>query len=164
MDSLAIRYVRKEDLDNCYAVEISCFAPSAAATKDRIKLRIETFPQGFLVAEINGKIVGMINSSSINEESLADEALTQMANFVPDGKNVVVFSLCVLPEFRGKEISRRLLETFIELSKKLGKKKILLLCKENLIKYYEKFGFTCLGKSKSQHGGFEYYEMSFLLK
>jgi hypothetical protein len=52
---------------------------------------------------------------------------------------------------------------FIEVSKGLEKKKILLLCKSELIRYYQNFGFLCREKSKSTHGGFEWHEMYLVL-
>src|SRR5262245_42448533 len=53
MNELIIRHVLPKDLDECFLVETSGFPPEEAATKETIKLRLETFHQGFLVAEIN---------------------------------------------------------------------------------------------------------------
>ena len=76
---------------------------------------------------------------------------------------MVVFSLAVLPEFQGNGISKQLMVKFIEVSKGLKKEKILLICKSDLIPYYQNFGFLYSGKSKSKHGGFEWHEMCLLL-
>ena len=76
-----------------------------------------------------------------------------------DGKNMVIFSLAVIPEFQRNGISKQLMLRFIEVSKGLKKEKILLLCKSELIPYYQNYGFLYGGKSKSKHGGFEWYEM-----
>ena len=51
------------------------------------------------------------------------------------------------------------MEEYIEASRKLEKKKILLLCKEYHLDYYQKLGFSHKGPSKSRHGGFEWHEM-----
>jgi ribosomal protein S18 acetylase RimI-like enzyme len=117
------------------------------------------FPEGFLVAESHGQIVGMINSGSTNKEDITDEAFKDMVGHVRDGKNIVIFSLAVLPEFQGMGVSKKLLTKFVDISKELKKEKILLICKSDLIPYYQKYGFSYGGKSKSRHGGFEWHEM-----
>jgi len=156
---LTIRQVQTEDLDACFNVESRCYT-SEGASKEKIGKRIEIFPKGFLVAEHDAKIVGIINSASTNKDDISDEELKEMIGHEPDGKNIVIFSIAVLPGFQGKGISKLLMEKFIETSKELGKNKILLICKKNLIEYYKKYGFILLGKSKSKHGGFEWFEMS----
>ena len=155
---MKIRHVTENDLDACYAVESVCYT-SDAATREKIQKRIELFPEGFLVAESKGRIIGIINSASTNKEDITDEAFKDMVGHVKDGKNIVIFSLAVLPEFRGTGISKKLMSKFIEVSKALKKEKILLICKSELIPYYKKYGLFYGGKSKSTHGGFEWHEM-----
>lgn len=158
VQKIKIRHVEEHDLSACYNVESVCYT-SDAATKEKIKKRIQLFPDGFLVAELNKRVIGIINSGSTNEEDLTDEAFKDMVGHVADGKNIVIFSLAVLPEFRRNGISKKLMTKFIEISKTLKKEKILLICKSGLIPYYQKYGFLYGGKSKSRHGGFEWHEM-----
>ena len=147
-----------KDLDGCYEVESRCYTVEGA-TKERIAKRIELFPQGFLVAEINGRIVGIIDSSSTDKDDIANEELKDMVGHEPEGKNIVIFSLAVLPEFQKKGISKLLMTEFIAVSKELHKSQVLLICKEGLIEYYRNFGFAYVGKSRSKHGGFEWHEL-----
>ena len=76
-----------------------------------------------------------------------------------DGANIVIFSLAVLPEFQKQGIAGQLLLQFIEASKKLGKQKIMLICKSDLVDYYQKYGFVYMGESASTHGGCKWHEM-----
>ncbi len=126
---------------------------------EKIQKRIKLFPEGFLVAESKGEIIGLINSTSTDKEDITDEELKDMVSHDKDGRNMVIFSLAVLPKFRGDGISKQLMSRFIEVSKDLKKKKILLLCKSELIPYYQNYGFLYGGKSRSKHGGFEWHEM-----
>ena len=64
MNDLIIRQATTIDLESCVAVETGCFQPSEAAPRESIAERIELFPDGFLVAEQKGSIIGMINSGS----------------------------------------------------------------------------------------------------
>ena len=64
-----------------------------------MKLRIETLPEGVLVAENDGKVVGMLNRGATEKDDSSDEELKQLIGHHPDGRNRVVFALVVLPEF-----------------------------------------------------------------
>lgn len=160
MNHLIIRPVTIHDLDACYAVESCCFLPAEAASKETIKIRIELFPQGFLVAELNnGTVIGLVNSGATNKEDISDEAFKAMVGHEQNGANIVIFSLAVLPEFQKQGVAKQLLLQFIEVSKKLDKQKIMLICKSNLVDYYQKYGFVYIGESASTHGGCKWHEM-----
>lgn len=159
MGSIVIRKALPDDLDGCFLVEISGFPPQEAATRETIKLRIDTFAEGFLVAEIDGRIVGMLNSASTNKADISDEALKQLIGHDADGRNMVVFALAVLPEFRKQGIAQQLLFHFIEQARRQKKGSILLMCKQHLVAYYQRMGFLHMGLSKSTHGGAKWHEM-----
>ena len=159
MNTVMIRHVLPRDLDECFAVETSGFPPEEAATRETIRLRIETFPEGFLVAELNGKVVGILNSAATNKDDISDEELKQLIGHDPAGKNMVVFALAVLPGFQKQGIARQLMSRFVEEARQRGKQYVLLICKQHLIAYYERMGFEHIGLSKSTHGGAEWHEM-----
>ena len=162
MIGINIRQVNKNDVDSCYRTEFTCYT-SDGATREKILKRIMLFPEGFFIAESKGKIIGLINSASTDKEEITDEEFKDMIGHVKEGRNMVVFSLAVLPGFQGNGIAKQLMARFIEVSKGLKKEKIMLICKSDLIPYYQSFGFLYRGKSKSQYGGFEWHEMYLLL-
>jgi ribosomal protein S18 acetylase RimI-like enzyme len=164
MNEIKIRKVTDHDLEGCYTVESGCFFPSEAASKATIEKRIKVFPQGFLVAELDGTIIGHINSGSTHKEDITDEAFKDLVGHDSDGDNIVIFSLAVLPEFQKRGIAKHLMLRFIAESKQLGKKKIMLICKSDLIAYYQQYGFIYVGESASTHGGFKWHEMFLPLK
>ena len=164
MDNFTIRHVLPKDLDECFIVETSGFPPEEAATRETIRLRIETFPEGFLVAAVNAKIVGILNSAATDKDDISGEELKQLIGHDPAGKNMVVFALAVLPDFQKQGIASQLMSTFVEEARQRGKEKVLLMCKQYLINYYERMGFDHIGVSKSTHGGAEWHEMRLALK
>jgi ribosomal protein S18 acetylase RimI-like enzyme len=164
MNEMMIRNVLPEDLDECFLVETSGFPPEEAATRETIKLRIERFPEGFLVAEIDGRVVGILNSAATDKDDISDEELKQLIGHHPDGKNMVVFALAVLPEFQKQGIANRLMSQFVEDAHQRKKKNVLLMCKQHLVAYYEKMGFAHVGLSRSTHGGAEWHEMRLALQ
>ena len=130
----------------------------------KIKKRATIFPQGFLVALGEGKVVGFINSGATNKPDLADEEFKDMVGHDTDGKNIVILSIAVAPSYQGRGVSRPLMERFIDRACVLGKRAILLLCRENMIGYYKKFGYADAGVSASTHGGGRWHEMRLDLK
>jgi ribosomal protein S18 acetylase RimI-like enzyme len=131
MNEIIIRRVLPQDLDECFLVETSGFPPEEAATKETIKLRIDTFPQGFLIAEIYGRVVGILNSAATNKADIGDEELKQMIGHDADGKNMVVFAVVVLPEFQKQGIAPQLMTSFVEEARARKKENVLWRCKQH---------------------------------
>lgn len=156
---MKIRNVEMKDVEACAAIEEACFEPSEAASEAKIRLRAELFPHGFIVGELDGNIIGMVNSGATPKDDITDEALKAMTGHDPEGQNLVIFSMAIAPDFQGKGYSRPLMESFIDRARAQGRSKILLICKDHLVDYYARFGFDYGGKSKSTHGGFEWHEM-----
>ena len=158
---LVIRNVQPHDLDECYAVETYGFPPDEAASRETIKLRIDSFPQGFFVAEVGGRVIGMANGACTNKDDISDEELKQLIGHDPHGRNMVIFALAVLPEFQKRGIAKRLMLRFIEDASRNKKEKVFLMCKQHLIAYYEGLGFAHVGLSRSTHGGAQWHEMCY---
>jgi ribosomal protein S18 acetylase RimI-like enzyme len=154
-----IRTVTARDLDDCFEVESCSFPPSESASREKIVRRIEQFPQGFLVAEVDNRVVGHINSGATDKDDITDEEFKALVGHDPDGANIVVFSLAVLPGFRGRGVASELMRSFIEESRRMGKWYIMLLCKDGLIGFYERLGFRYAGVSSSTHGAAAWHEM-----
>ncbi|WP_321329424.1 N-acetyltransferase [uncultured Ilyobacter sp.] len=160
---LKIRNGKVEDLEACFILERRTFPECEAASKENIKIRLSEFAAGFIVGEIEGKIVAHINSGSTNKDDITDEEFKGLIGHESDGKNIVIFSVAVNPEYQNLGIASKMMREFIEVSKKIKKQNILLLCKENLIGMYEKMGYEKKGISASTHGNAVWYEMIYSL-
>ncbi len=163
MKKCTIRRVAPDDLAACTTIEERSFSPEEAASPQSLKTRIHTYPDGFLVAEYAGEVIGQINSGSTDKTDITDEAFKQLIGHDPKGCNIVILSLSVLPEYRRHGVGSQLLTEFIEQARQLGKSRILLLCKSDLITYYARHGFLDSGISASTHGGAQWHEMQLSL-
>jgi len=159
-----IREVRPSDLERCFLIETISYRGDEAASKEKILKRIITYPEGFVVIEANGEVVGFINSGATNEVDLADEEFKDLAGHDSDGQHVVIMSVVVHPNHQGNGFADQLMEFFISKMKDLSKTSLNLICQRNLIGFYQRHGFQLVGKSASNHGGLEWYEMDNTIK
>lgn len=51
------------------------------------------------------------------------------------------------------------MEQMIAVAKAVGRKGVILTCKDKLVRYYESFGFVNKGISESTHGNAVWYDM-----
>ena len=58
MSQLHLRHPVPKDAERCYAIEIGAYEGDEAATLEKIQTRISEYPQGFLILEVGGKVVG----------------------------------------------------------------------------------------------------------
>ena len=158
-DHVKIRPVRAEDLQQVAAIEAVCFPPEEAAQESDFSNRIQVFPDTFLVAELDGRIVGFVNGCATDSPVIYDALYHDASLHRPEAKNLAIFGLDVLPEYRRQGIAARLMKAFLELARAQDREGLILTCKEPLIYYYEKFGFVNQGVSKSTHGGAVWYDM-----
>lgn len=156
---LAIRQVRRGDLDACCDVESAAFPADEAASRDRVTQRLSIYPEGFLVAEREARIVGLVMCGASHQPDLADEALKDLVAHDPDGAHLVVFSVAVHPSEQRRGLGGRLVQATLDRARALGKTAVLLLCKDHLVGFYERHGFVMVGPSASTHGGARWIEM-----
>ncbi|WP_425060238.1 hypothetical protein SCACP_09100 [Sporomusa carbonis] len=163
MKEVTIRGVRPEDLDRIAEIEAICFPATEAAPREAFKERIAAFPESFLVAEADGIVIGFINGCVTNSPVIYDELFHSTQHHIPDGKNLTVFGLNVIPEYRRQGIAAQLMNHFIQLAKNTGRNSVILTCKDRLVHYYESFGYVNNGISKSTHGGAQWFDMTLTL-
>ncbi len=157
------RRVERSDLNDCTSLEQLCYSDQEAATREHIAKRIETYPDGFFVAEANGQIIGMINCGATHMEYITDELYMQLAGHVRNGKHSVIFSLAVHPDYRGRGIAKELINLVIEESRKKQKQSVHLLCKKPQIDFYRHLGFDTARLSSNSYNNSRWYELSLSL-
>lgn len=159
MQEVILRSVQPGDLDRVTEIEARCFPASEAAPRKIFQERIAAFPESFIVAETAGILVGFINGCATDSPVIYDELFYNTRHHIPNGKNLTVFGLDVLPPYRRQGIAARLMQHFIQLAKDAGRQNLLLTCKERLIYYYESFGYINNGISESTHGSSQWFDM-----
>lgn len=159
MKDLTIRLAKAEDVVKIAEIEAACFPPAEAAPLKSFEERFQAFPECFIVAEKDGKLVGHMNGCVTNLPELPDALYHDATLHQPDGPWQTVFGLAVLPEYQHQGIARALMRYFQNLAKERGKKGLILTCKDAKIGFYESLDFECQGVSESSHGGARWNDM-----
>ena len=159
MSDYKIRNVAESDLDRCFEIEQVSYEGDEAATREKIRKRIRQYPEGFIVLDLNGMVVGFINCGATDNVDLANEEFKDLIGHESNGKHIVIFSVVVHKDFQGKGFAGKLLADFMNRIKRMKKRSIYLICRDNLIEFYKKYGFEYIRKSDSTHGGLNWHEM-----
>lgn len=154
-----IRKATIDDLNEITEVEARCFPVAEAASKESFKQRLEVFPNCFWLLEDNGKIISFINGMVINEQIISDEMFADATLHQENGAWQAIFGVNTLPEYRYLGYASKVMKVVIEDARNQGRVGCVLTCKEQLIPFYERFGFVNYGLSKSNHGGAIWFDM-----
>ena len=78
MSTPHLRQATSKDVDRCYQIEISAYEGDEAATREKIATRIAQYPEGFLVLELEGVVIGFINSGCAFDVVMSDESFKEL--------------------------------------------------------------------------------------
>lgn len=156
---MKIRCAKLQDLEAVTRVESVCFPEAEAASRECFAQRLSVYPNHFWITEDAGKVIGFINGMVTNRQTIVDEMFDNASLHREDGAWQSVFGLAVLPEYRNRGHAARLMDTLTEAAWAQGRRGCILTCKEELISFYERFGYRKLGVSQSVHGGALWYDM-----
>jgi ribosomal-protein-alanine N-acetyltransferase len=130
-----IREFRLEDLHNVIYINRTCLPENY--TPDFFIYHFREFPEGFLVAEMNGTIVGYIMTR-------VDRGFDYYSSHRAFAEKGHIISIDVLPHARRKGIGEALLRRAVESIKKRGVKEVYLEVRVSnapAINLYHKLGF-----------------------
>lgn len=157
------RQAAPPDAARCFEIEDSAYEGDEAATLAKIRQRIAEYPQGFLVMELEGRIVGFINSGCAHEVAMADESFKELVGHDPAAPHVVIMSVAIDPAFQGRGLAGVMMRSFVERMRRAGKRDIHLMCRERHVDLYAHLGFRYVKPSASDHGGLAWHEMTMAL-
>ena len=164
MPTLTLRNALPTDAARCFEIETTAYEGDEAATLEKIVTRIAQYPEGFLILEEDGAVVGFINSGCAHEVVMSDEAFKELVGHDAEAPNVVIMSVVVDPAHQGKGYAKRLMTAFVQRMGTLGKQTIHLMCKQQHVPLYTRMGYTYVRPSPSDHGGMAWHEMVMALK
>ena len=165
IERFEFRYIKPEEAEEAAAIETICFPPNEACLELHMIERVQAAPDFFLVAieRETGKMAGFLNGLATDEQAFRDEFFTNAGLHNPEGKNVMLLGLDVLPEYRMQGLARELVWRYCRAEEERGRERLVFTCNEAKVKMYKKLGFRDLGFSASEWGGEKWHEMDGVL-
>ena len=157
---MTIRTAQMEDIDAITAVETECFPPAEAATREEFAERLKYYKDHFWLMFNEGHLVAFVDGMVSNQKDLTDEMYEKADLHEEQGDWQMIFGVNTIPAYRRCGLAEQLLKRAIADAKAQGRKGLVLTCKDRLVHYYAKFGFTDEGVSeKSTHGNAVWHQM-----
>ena len=157
---MKVKYATEEDIAALAAVEAECFPPAEAATEKEFIERVRYYGNHFWLMYEEEKLIAFVDGFVTDEPDLTDEMYEHAAMHNENGAWQMIFGVNTIPDYRRHGYAGELILRAIEDAKKQGRKGLVLTCKEKLIPYYAKFGFSDEGVSeKSTHGNVVWHQM-----
>lgn len=129
-----VRPLRVEDYEQVMALQKLCFPPRMIPWKEHeIKSQIETFPEGQICVEYEGKIVAS-SSSLIVDIDLYDQEHSweqisdngKISNHTPEGDTLYGIEIMVHPDYRGMKLARRIYDARKQLARERNLMRIVI--------------------------------------
>lgn len=155
---MEIKEATKNDLEIINNLEMTCFLKTEAASLKSLKSRLEVYHEGYDILYVDGKAIGYIGGLKNNTLELKDEMYHDSSLHCPQGRYQTIFSVCILPEYQGHGYATMMVKNYVE----KRRKKVdgfVLTCKDHLIPFYEKCGFSFEKVSNSTHGNVKWNDM-----
>lgn len=130
-----IRFARKTDINALEKLEELCWIPPLRASRQRLKSRIENYPQGQFVLERNAELKGVIYSQRIQDEADLHRCTMDDVHQLHDpvGDVVQLLAVNIHPDSQNLACGDQLLEFMLQRSSlQRGVRKIVAvtLCKD----------------------------------
>ena len=149
-----IKYATNEDIAEIAAVEAECFPPAEAATEKEFVERVKYYGNHFWLMYEAGKLIAFVDGF------VTDEMYKNAFMHDENGAWQMIFGVNTLPDYRKHGYAGKLICRAIDEARQQGRKGLVLTCKEKLVPYYAKFGFSDEGVSdKSTHGNVVWHQM-----
>lgn len=164
-EKFQFRNILPSEGETAAEVERICFPPHEACSREMMLERVAKAPELFLVAieKHTGKMAGFLNGLATEEASFRDEFFTDTSLHCPEGGNIMLLGLDVLPEYRGQGLARELVRQYMLRERENGRRAFILTCLKGKVGMYQKMGFCDNGIADSCWGGEQWHEMRYAI-
>lgn len=165
--SIFFRPCTAEDVSVVAEIESNSYPPDEAASPENLAYRQANAGDFFLVGIQSGtslvvpggdELVSYVCGTLTTAEVLTHDS---MSTHEPSGSTLCIHSVVTEGGHRRKHIGTKTLRAYVQwvVNNAPHVEKFLLLCKKELIGFYEGAGFRMVGPSEVVHGADQWYEM-----
>lgn len=159
---MIIRTAALKDLSEITEIGTRCYSSEEALTKEECRARLEVYPNHFWILENDGEILAFINGPATDIAHITDEMFHNPSLHQENGAWQAILGVNTSPKHQKKGYASQIMKQVIADARAQGRKGCMLTCKQELIGYYEKFGFHNRGKSSSALAGQIWYDMALI--
>lgn len=130
---MIVRPMEQSDIDHIIEMQYSCFPGMDPWKREQLMSHLTIFPEGQIVAEYDGEVIGSCSSLIINfdeyDERHSWDDVTDngyITNHNPDGYNLYGIEVMVDPKFRRMKVGHRLYEARKEVARERNLKSIII--------------------------------------
>lgn len=130
---MIIRPMEHKDIQDIITMQSVCFPGMEPWKVEHLESHLDVFPEGQLVAELEGEIIASCSSLIINFDEYDDrhtwDDVTDngyITNHNPDGYNLYGIEVMVHPDYRRMKVGHRLYEARKDLARKWNLKSIII--------------------------------------
>lgn len=161
---MIIRHATTADIAALAAVEAACFPPAEAATERAFTERVRHYGNHFWLLFDGDRLISFVDGFVTDIPDLTDEMYEKASMHNESGAWQMLFGVNTLPEYRRRGYAGMLLRRAIDDARQQERRGLVLTCKDRLIPYYARFGFSDEGISeKSTHGNVRWHQMRLTL-
>ena len=145
--TLNIRTVKMNDLNAIVELESSAFNMSKEMTRKDMIGRIKNYPDTFLVAEVDEKVVGHVFGPVSKDRYIKDKLYFKNQPNNAQYPYQTILSLATRKEYRKQGIASALIEELCKIAQAQDRRAVTLTCLPKLFHFYETRGFVNEGKT-----------------
>lgn len=156
---VSIEHVTAADLDAVVRIERLGFTPEEAGTPAAYRDRIKKLADTFLVAKVDGQVVGFVVGPAVDEQFVTDDMYVHTPTNLPTRGNQLVLSIATDPAYRGHGIGSQLLTALAKNAHAAHRHSISLDSLEKNVPFYEHNGYEKVRVSDSSHANETWYSL-----
>lgn len=130
---MIIRNMQHEDIDAMLEIQRVSFPGMSPWKREHLYSHLAIFPEGQIVAEFEGQVIGSCSSLRINFDEYDDRHTWSditddgfITNHDPNGYNLYGIEVMVHPQYRRMKVGQRLYEARKDLARTLNLKSIII--------------------------------------
>lgn len=145
------------DLPRAFALETASYPADEAATEAKLQMRLSEAGEYFYGAYSDaGALCGFVCGTLTTSDELTDES---MSVHEPAGRMLCIHSVVVDQALRRQGVGSQLLGSYLQ-TDAVARRRVQLICKDQLVGFYQAAGFVMLGPSTVVHGQDQWLLMS----
>ena len=157
---IKIREVQQSDIEQVCLIQESTQNFQETFNREIIEERIRNFADTFLLASIDDQVIAYISATDFANSSVSRWIVEMADGEAISNGNLVIDALSVHPNYQGQGFGTLLLAALKQVALQQNNPGIYLLCKDELLSYFEMNGFVEQGIIEGERSS----EFAFLMR